>query len=157
MRTVAEWILVAFTELYWWVLLALAWLVLLAVALCFWPFVKQGLQTAAKAPEPVRPLGVAIPGGDWCGCCGRRAPDGARWCFECLDHVDADADTPAAATWAAQYGTVCPFTDAAADGDLVAEGLGATRHHPWGDHVTPLEGLTKGERLLWDEARRGIA
>ena len=41
------------------------------------------------------------------------------------------------------------------DQDVVQEGLGTI--HPLGDHVTPLEGLTQGERRLWDEVRRGIA
>lgn len=38
--------------------------------------------------------------------------------------------------------------------DAVQEGLGCI--HPQGHHVTPLEGLTRSERALWDEVRRNV-
>jgi hypothetical protein len=40
--------------------------------------------------------------------------------------------------------------------DVVTEGLGVSSVHPLHHHVTPIEGLTKGERELWDDVRRRV-
>lgn len=174
MKTVLESILLAFIAAYWWMLLALAWLVVLVVGLFFWPFLRDGLQTRATTSyhprgDRVIPRRGVVRGTNWCGCCGRRAPDGAMWCFECVDHVDAEADTPAEATWSAQWATPCPYTDLPDEPDPVPEGLGwqvplgdlvhdrRRDVHPLRHPVVPLEQLTKSERALWEEVRRGVA
>ena len=104
------------------------------------------------------------PDGNWCGCCGRPAPAGARWCWQCLEHVDAEAARAEDATWYAQHGTVCPFIDLPdgswvrpdATDDLVPEGLGAgimRRHH---SPVSDPRVWSEADIKLFQECERGI-
>lgn len=154
MKSALMWVLGGFAVVYWSVLIVLVSLVLGILCLVFWPFVEERLQTSSPprglAPR-ARPKWESET--DVCGCCGRAAVVGQLWCFDCAFHIRAHRDIHER-TWYAQHGTICPFTEIAED-DCVVEGLGTI--HPQGHHVTPLEQLTKGERELWDEARRGIA
>lgn len=48
---------------------------------------------------------------DYCGCCGGELESQTQvWCSRCSDHVLKD-HAFWAATWYAQYGKYCPFTD----------------------------------------------